>query len=35
MIIFDQADVQASGQYLLYCLRIDMTAAGGDVALPF
>lgn len=34
MIIFDQADVEKSGQYFLICQRIDLPTAGGNVALP-
>jgi hypothetical protein len=34
MIIFDQADVQKSADYYMYCQRIDMGTTGGDVELP-
>lgn len=35
MIIYDRGDVERSGRYLLYCLRVNMPTAGGDVELPF
>lgn len=35
MIIYDQADVEASGEYQLLCLRVDMPTIGGDVAIPY
>lgn len=34
MIIFDQADVERSGQYFLVCQRVNFTTSGGDVDLP-